>query len=428
MSPATLRHYRAQRLLERDFRALRGSVLATVRARLRSGGAALDTGDLEACYATAWQGLYAAALGGEEVANPRAWLVLVTYRRAIEELRAARRREQPLDGEAPSVQDVDGELDDRDRLRSLLQGMRTRLDVREREAAALCYLHGYSRGEAARLMGLSDTRMRKLMEGNKGRAGVSAKVGALAQTITRGAFCEQQVSLMRALAFGMLDPAGERYTLAVRHRRDCPACRRYVAQLRGAAVVLPPVLTLPGSGAGGLLGGAGLAHHLAAGPACASLPSIGASAATGGGAGGGWAMGAGLGVKLAAGCLLAAGIGAGCVAIEHGGVSRPRAPHTAQRRAEAGSHPGAQRLQAAGPSRGTRQGSGTSASATRARVQPHSSPPQPTGREFGIEQQTAAPAPAPTRSVRARAASAGAGAGPPAGEASGSAAREFSPG
>src|SRR5258708_14406 len=201
--------------------------------------------------------------------------------------------------------------------------MRARLDLREREAAALCYLHGYSRGEAARLMGVTETRMRKLMEGSKGRAGVSAKLGELVETIRDGSFCEQQGSLMRALAFGVLDPGGERYRLAIVHRRDCPACRPCGAPRGGAAVRLPPVLTLPGGGAAGLFAGAGIGHH-AAGQATASLPSLGASAATGGGAGAGgsWALGSGLTAKLAAGCLLAVGIGAGCVAIERGAPQR----------------------------------------------------------------------------------------------------------
>ena len=35
----------------------------------------------------AWQGLYAAVLDGQEIANPAGWLVLVTFRRAIEEQR-----------------------------------------------------------------------------------------------------------------------------------------------------------------------------------------------------------------------------------------------------------------------------------------------------------------------------------------------------
>ncbi len=49
---------------------------------------------------------------------------------------------------------------------------------------------------------------------------------------------------MRGLAFGILDPGGERYRLARLHQRECPACRAYVLSLRGLAAVLPP-LPLP---------------------------------------------------------------------------------------------------------------------------------------------------------------------------------------
>ena len=66
------------------------------------------------------------------------------------------------------------------RLRQLFEGLRGRLDAREREAAALCYLQGLSRSEAAARMGVSEARMRKLMEGRgPGRPGVAGKVGAL---------------------------------------------------------------------------------------------------------------------------------------------------------------------------------------------------------------------------------------------------------
>jgi DNA-directed RNA polymerase specialized sigma24 family protein len=329
MSPAILRRYRAERMLQRDFQALRGRVLGSVSARLRANGLALDRDDLEACYATAWQGLYATALEGEEIDNAQAWLVLVTYRRAIEELRGRRDRDVPLDGEPAREPGLEGAIDDRERLRQLIEGMRSQLDIREREAAALCYLQGYSRSQAAARMGISETRMRKVMEGSgRGDAGVSRKVGAIVETIRQGAFCEEQGSLMRALAFGVLDPEGERYGLAMLHHRRCPACRRYVAGLRGAAAVLPPVLTLPGHGAGTVAGLAGLGHHGGAGVSGAGAGSgapagaLGASAVAGGGgaAGGGWLLGgAGFGAKLAVGCLLALGVSAGCVALQEPG-------------------------------------------------------------------------------------------------------------
>src|SRR5450631_4073118 len=88
MSPLALRRYRADRLLQQEFETMRGRVLAAVRGRLRTSGVSLDSGDLEACYAQAWQGLYTALLDGKEIENPAGWLVLVTFRRAIEDHRA----------------------------------------------------------------------------------------------------------------------------------------------------------------------------------------------------------------------------------------------------------------------------------------------------------------------------------------------------
>jgi DNA-directed RNA polymerase specialized sigma24 family protein len=126
MSPAALRRFRAERLLRDEFERLRERVIGSVSARLRACGAELDASDLEACYAVAWQGLYATVLEGTEVANPVGWLVLVTYRRAIDEQRARRALacaeiDQQADGPAgialaagaaPGGRDLADELDD----------------------------------------------------------------------------------------------------------------------------------------------------------------------------------------------------------------------------------------------------------------------------------------------------------------------------
>src|ERR1700728_2000214 len=88
MSPLTLRRYRAERLLREQFERQRRNVVGGVSSRLRAVGVQLDDRDLEACYAQAWQGLYAAVLEGEQIASPEAWLALVTYRRALDEHRA----------------------------------------------------------------------------------------------------------------------------------------------------------------------------------------------------------------------------------------------------------------------------------------------------------------------------------------------------
>jgi RNA polymerase sigma factor (sigma-70 family) len=381
VSPLSLRRHRAERLLRQEFEGLRGRVLASVRARLRASGVSLDLLDLEACYAMAWQGLYAAVMEGQEIANPGGWLVLVTFRRAIEEHRARARvdggGELGLDGAGAlrgaaatetfhaSGEDRDfaAELDDRVRLRQLFEALRGRLDGREREAAALCYLQGLSRAEAAARMGISDNRMRKLMEGRgPGYPGVAGKVGALVETIRDGRWCTEQGSLMRALAYGILDPGGERHQLALMHHSQCPACRAYVVSLRGLAAALPPVL-LPGglgagilarvaegahaggsagaAGAGGVAGAGGGAGNgagggissgagagMQAGRGLGGALSASGAAGAGGAAGGGWLLGAGpLSAKLAVGCLLALGVGAGCIELggaRHGSASRHR--------------------------------------------------------------------------------------------------------
>ncbi|HEU0250284.1 MAG TPA: hypothetical protein VFR48_06130, partial [Solirubrobacteraceae bacterium] len=102
---------------------------------------------------------------------------------------------------------------------------------------------------------ISERRMQKLMEGSgDASTGVAGKFGELLATIQAGEWCEQQASLMRAYAFGILDPDGERHALAVAHTRECPACRAHVAALRGLASVLPPLpfaLPLRGGGAAG---------------------------------------------------------------------------------------------------------------------------------------------------------------------------------
>ncbi len=430
MSPLTLRRYRAERLLRGQFEGLRARVLANVRGRLRASGVRLDPTDLEACYAQAWQGLYMTLLDGQEIASPAGWLVVVTFRRAIEEHRARERAtptshadlDRPsgarvsLQMQSAQERDAAAELDDRISLRQLFEGLRGRLSAREREAAVLCYLQGLSRSQAAAQMGVSEARMRKLMEGRgSGRPGVAAKVGALVETIRAGAWCEEQGSLMRGLAYGLLDPQGERYRLALMHRSECPACRAYVASLRGLAAVLPPVLLpaslgatalalaregaragLGASSAGGVsagaasatgAGGSGVGVGLGAG-----IGTMSASGAAGaGGAGGGWLLAGGsLGAKLAVGCLLALGVGAGCVALESGllpahALHRRRDPVSALEL----------RAGAVRPAGGYRPSSGESAGALPAAVErDRNSLPSPpaeqeggAGREFGLERQ-----------------------------------------
>jgi DNA-directed RNA polymerase specialized sigma24 family protein len=422
MSPLTVRRYRAERLLRREFEAMRGRVLGGVRSRLRAVGAELDLADLDACYAQAWHGLYTAMLEGDqtEIANPEGWLALVTYRRAIDEHRSRLRtgtgtrmgtrvgndapgHHPELEVSAPE-RDLAGELDDRTRLRQLVEGLRGRLSARERQAAALCYLQGLSRADAAARMGISEARMRKLMEGPRaGSPGVAGKVGELLDTIRAGSYCAEQSSLMRGFAFGILDPDGERYGLALAHQRECPACRAHVLSLRGLAAVLPP-LPLPlalgagaaaGAGTGATAGGTGAG---AGAGTTAGVSGAGVSA----GAGGGWLMaGGGLTAKLAVGCLVAVSVGAGCVALTIAPIAPRHAPHrrhvvhaTAARipiadEALSSSPVGAQLAAGAtSVSRAGASGTGSADDTSTARLTPAAR----ANREFGLEQPAHQPA------------------------------------
>jgi len=453
VSPLSLRRHRAERLLRDEFEGLRGRVLASVRGRLRASGVSLDQADLEACYAEAWQGLYAAVLEGQAIANPSGWLVVVTFRRALDEQRARARAHRAgglagagTNGRAGMVdpeletasgpeRDLAAELDDRMRLRQLFEGLRGRLDGREREAATLCYLQGLSRADAAARMGVSEARMRKLMEGRgPGRPGVAGKMGALVETIREGDWCEEQGSLMRALAYGILDPDGERYRLALMHSSQCPACRAYVASLRGLAAVLPPVFlpwglgasvlahALEGAhagGAAGAAGGAGAGVPAAGGASgaastggAASGAGAGVSAASGaagvgGAAGGGWLLTGGpLSAKLAVGCLLALGVGAGCIALEgrHRGPASGHRRHSA-RRSGVGAGEGTLAAGAVLSRSAAAGGSGVTAALT---------PRTRASREFGPERALAsggagAVAGAAPRALSARSASSGSG-------------------
>lgn len=419
MSPLTVRRFRAERLLRGEFETLRTGVIAAVRGRLRGSGVTLDQSDLEACYAMAWQGLYAAVLDGQEIDSPAAWLVLVTFRRAIDEHRARRRVHrgadvQPddavveqagvwLEHEGAHDPDLAADLDDRARLRQLFEGLRGRLSAREREAAVLCYLQGLSRAQAAERMGVSEARMRKLMEGaGAGRPGVAGKVGALVETIRDGGWCEEQGSLMRALAYGILDPDGERYQLALLHRGECPSCRAYVTSLRGLAVTLPPVF-LPwgigaaalarvggahvGAGAGAAGGGASAAGGVTSGGgvgagalSVSGAAGAGAGAGASGLAGGGWLFAGG--AKLAVGCVLALSVGAGCVALDLG-AQHPHGP--AHRHRVAGATNAAESASAIDSNVGA-LAAGRSASGIAGAVTALLTPAGKASREFGPEQ------------------------------------------
>jgi RNA polymerase sigma factor (sigma-70 family) len=232
--------------LERDYERLKPGVMRSVARRLTARGLHADDTDLDAFYNQAWHGLYARLAAGEQVESPRALLVTIAERRAIDEARAAKldRYVSAEDVDDHGVElDLPARLDDQVRLRQFTQGLRDRLSERERQAAVLCYVHGYTRPAAARALGVSGRRMEKIMDR------VSKKVGALTGDIERGEWCESRRSLIKAYALGLLDVNGARHVLAVAHLEDCPACRLHVRRMRGLAAIAPPVPALLAGGA-----------------------------------------------------------------------------------------------------------------------------------------------------------------------------------
>jgi DNA-directed RNA polymerase specialized sigma24 family protein len=248
----------ADTVLARDYERLKPDILRTVRGKLASSGVRFDDLDLDAFYNQAWHGVHTKLAEGERIENVSGLLVTIAQRRALDEFRALR-MEARVDADLLDGQRVDLDLaaavDDHMRLRYFIEGMREKLQGREREAAALCYVQDYSRPEAAQAMGIKPRRMEKLMDG------VSKKVGAFVGDIERDKWCDARHSMIKAYALGLLDPDGERYALAAEHLESCSACRRDVIRMRGIASLSPPVplmmAALVGAGATGAGGGIG---------------------------------------------------------------------------------------------------------------------------------------------------------------------------
>jgi DNA-directed RNA polymerase specialized sigma24 family protein len=310
---------RADDLLARDYEALRAKVSAGAGAQLARKNIHFDPVDMEAFYNQAWHGLHSEVAAGRTIANHTGWLVTVTARRALDEYRRLH-RDRHADGVEPAEHAADGDLaerlDDAAKLRAFVEGMKDRLSVRECQAATLCYLQGLTRPEAARVLGVEPKRLEKIMDG------VSRKVGEFVRAIEAGRWCEARGSLMRAFAFGILDPGGRRYERASEHLGGCTGCRAYVRSLRGLGALLPPVALPRGDApeAGlldqltdwvreakqalqGLLGGPG--------------PEVAG--------GGGLAVAGGVGAKLAAGAAAAA-IAVGGVSVQAARSDDARVP------------------------------------------------------------------------------------------------------
>jgi DNA-directed RNA polymerase specialized sigma24 family protein len=229
----------AEKVATENYRELQAEVIGTVRHRLSSRKMLLDESDLEEAYCQAWHGVCETIKRGTPVSNLTGMLIEITWRRAVDlyrELRPSQRVD--LQVEEPIVDlDVDAQLDDQIKLKRFIAQVRGRLNPRECEAVSLCVIHGYSRPEAAKLMGLQRRQMEKLMDGATKKIG-----GVVASITTRGCGGDEWARLMRSYALGLIAEDDRDYPRAAEHVSQCAACRRYVNGLRGLAAILPPVL------------------------------------------------------------------------------------------------------------------------------------------------------------------------------------------
>ena len=308
-------HDRFERVIAAQYESLKPEVLATVRGKLAVDNLHPDPSDLDAAYNAAWHALYEhSRKHGNEVGNLGGWLATITYRRAIDDVRRARmkyRAPVAVDDSTSRLgyeHDVDSEITDRQRYHQWLVSVRLRLNAREQQAVSLCVLHEHSRRDASDIMGVDIKRLDKIM------VAANKKLGGLLEAISRGDWCEDQRSLIKAYAFGLHEEGGERHTLAVAHVMECQACAAYVRSLRGLSIAVPAPALLSGAVAagGGLVGGlSGVFGGGASGGAAAG--GVGTAAAGGGGA----TLLGGLGAKTAALCVTAMCAAGGAVVVEN---------------------------------------------------------------------------------------------------------------
>ena len=251
------------RVIAEEYERNKGEVLRTVRAKLGAAGVKTSLEDLEAPYNEAWHALYMKMSDGEEIENRIGFLVTVTHRRHLSEYRAARAGLRADESELSSVGvefDLDTQIDAEIKVRHVVEGLRAGLSEREFEAATLYYLHGYTRPEAAKAMGIKPKRMEKIMDG------ASNRIAAVIDRVEAGEHCNSLRSQIRAFAVGLLDPKGEKFRLTEGHLSNCPACRREVYVMRGLAAAAPPfpgliaLIAGTGSTAGVATAGAGGGH------------------------------------------------------------------------------------------------------------------------------------------------------------------------
>lgn len=323
----------ADAVIAEEYDAFRADVTRAVGAKLAATKIRFADLDMDGFYNQAWFGLYTKLQAGEEIENRKGLLVQMTYRRAIDEYRSLHpdRQAGPDALDVMSVdQSPDETIEQQDQFRQFVSTMRTELNERELKAATLCYVYGYTRPEAAEVVGVRPKRMEKIMDE------VSRKMRPMLAHIKQGEYCESRVDLINMYALGALDEDSAAYQEAVDHLKHCPGCRRKVLGTRGLTAVTPV------AGLGLLVTTGALAAG--AGTAAAASGAGGSSSSAGGGGilSGGFAQAAAVvaavGVVAAGAFAVAGGFG-GSDDEPAGNSSAPAAAESSESPAESEAKP-----------------------------------------------------------------------------------------
>jgi DNA-directed RNA polymerase specialized sigma24 family protein len=292
--------------VDKHYHSLEAEVVGKVARRLSARNMRLDHSDLEEAYCQAWHGVCEQIADGVKIASLTAMLVEVTWRRAIDsyrELHAGQYADVDIDSRGVEV-DLDERLDDQAKLQRLIDRLKRRLSQQECQVISLCWIHGYTRPEARRLLGIKDeARMQKLMDRATKKIG-----GVVAGIDARGCGGEEWAGMLRAYALGLLGEDEHDHRRASEHTEQCASCRRYVTALKRVAAVVPPFVP-PGIHRAGLLTQLQrfLTEFVGSTPASQTTAATATSGAAGGGA---TVMGSLGGVKVAAAIVVAAAAGA----------------------------------------------------------------------------------------------------------------------
>jgi DNA-directed RNA polymerase specialized sigma24 family protein len=244
MSVRVLRHQsprqQAEAVANANYEGLKEVVLRSVMSRLFARSVRLDRIDLEAAYNQAWHGVCQAIAQGRRVENLAGLLVDITCKRAIDIYRQrneAMHADADVDVETHAVEvDLAEQVDDQHKIERLLERLKDRLTDVQRNAVTLCILHGYTRPEAARILGIEAAAFEKVMDRTVKKIG-----GIIAGMDSRGCGDDEWARALRSFALGLMSEDSPDYERIAEHVLECASCERYVMGLRGLAAVLPPL-------------------------------------------------------------------------------------------------------------------------------------------------------------------------------------------